>query len=241
MHDTSGSFHDAVTDFRYLRERGFPEKAALKMVGDRYRLTRLGRNCLFRGVILRAKAQARMAKLVTAERVEGASLGMDWYNVLITVESHLRGTPLFIAEDGLVRDSAAAHGSYRGDHLTARAVGEIVSALAALRPRRVDVFLDSPIAHSGLMAEDLRGRLAAVPGLLHEVSLAHTADYPLKSYAGIVATSDSVILDAAPGIFDLARHVLETAFRVTPPSLEEVARPAPGGPWRLLESGNPAP
>jgi hypothetical protein len=228
-------------DYRYLKERGFPDKAALKLVGDRYRLSRTGRNCLFRGVIVGAVADSRSRKSVSSHEVEGNALGVDWYNVLITVESHLRGTVLFIADDGLLRDSSAAHGSYRRSALTERAVQEILSAVRSLRPRRVDAFLDSPIAHSASMAEELRSLLGGIPGLGVKVDLAHTADFPLKTYEGIVATSDSVILDSSTRVFDLARFALERGFGFTPLPLQELARRFPEGPERLFESETPGP
>ena len=49
-----------------------------------------------------------------------------------------------------------------------------------------------------------------------------SADYPLKSFAGVVATSDSSIVDreAVREVFDLARWVLETSYGA---QLREVA------------------
>ncbi len=233
------NFDAAIQDYRYLKEKGFPEKAALKLVGDRYRLSRTGRNCLFRGVILGSRAEERGRKLAAAAEGRGRSLGIDWYNVLITVESYLHGTILFIADDGLLRDSTAVHGSYRRSPATARAVSEILSCLASLGPRRVDVVLDSPIAYSGVMADDLRSLLGGLAEMDSHVDLAHSADFPLKSYDGLVATSDSVVLDAAARVFDLARFVLLNGFGFTPLPLAELARGAPEALGRLLESETP--
>jgi hypothetical protein len=233
------NFALAILDYRYLKEKGFPEKGSLKLVGDRYRLSKVGRNCLFRGVADARTAEARRRKIAMPEAVRGSDLGIDWYNVLITVESYLGGALLFLSDDGLLRDASGTHGSYhRGTH-TPRALQEILAALRALSPRRVDVFLDSPIARSAEMAGELREALAGIPQIVSEVSLAHTADFPLKAHRGLVATSDSVVLDAAGSVFDLARHVLEGRFSFTPPRLEELALRTPGGPGRLLESGSP--
>jgi hypothetical protein len=208
----------SLDDYRYLREKGYSEKASLKLVGDRHRLSRVERNTLFRGVIPGDAAAARRRKLVPPDALRGQWLGIDWYNVLITVESFLRGYPLFISDDGITRDSSATHGSFRRTAVTDRALDSILEALAALAPGRVDAFLDSPIAFSGLMAEEARSRLSilSIPSL---VALEHTADYPLKSYSGIVASSDSVILDCAGRVFDLPRFVVQAAFKVTPPDL----------------------
>jgi len=209
----------SLDDYRYLREKGYPEKAGLKLVGDRYRLSRAERNTLFRGVIPREIAAMRKTKLLSPDLLRDKGLGIDWYNVLITVESFLRGFPLFISDDGVTRDSSATHGSFRSTVITERALDAIMRALDALCPGRVDAFLDSPIPFSGLMAEEIRARLSklSIPFL---VTLEHTADYPLKSYSGIVASSDSVILDSAGMVFDLPRFVVQAAFDVTPPDLD---------------------
>ena len=48
----------------------------------------------------------------------------------------------------------------------------------------------------------------------HRVSVFPSADYPLKSFSGIVATSDSSIIDRdqVRRVFDLARFVIESRF-----------------------------
>jgi len=212
-------FELALDQYRYLREKGYPEKASLKLVGDKHRLSRIERNTLFRGVIPDVIAEGRKRKLLAPASLEGQSLGIDWYNVLITVESFLRGFPLFISDDGIIRDSSATHGSYRRTSLTDRALDAIQDALRALAPGSMDAFLDSPIAFSGLMADETRKRLALL-SIPFRVTLEHTADYPLKSYRGVVASSDSVILDCAEHVVDLPRFVVEEGFHFIPPSLD---------------------
>jgi hypothetical protein len=211
-------FELAIEDYRYLREKGYPEKASLELIADRHRLSRVERNTLFRGVIPYTIAETRKHKLVAPAGLEKQSLGIDWYNVLITVESFLRGLPLYISDDGITRDSSATHGSYRRTALTDKALDSIFDALRALEPGRIDTFLDSPIAFSALMAEEVRRRLTlhCIP---YRVTLEHTADFPLKNYSGVVASSDSIILDCAERVFDLPRFVVQAAFHFTPPFL----------------------
>jgi hypothetical protein len=225
------NFREACTTYRYLLDRGFTDKASIILVGDRHRLTKTERNCLYRGVTSQLVGSRRQGKIVPPPRVRQASLAIDWYNVLITVESRLRGLPVFLAEDGVVRDASATHGSYRPSHITAQAMDALVSTLATLWPSRVVAWLDSPIAFSGEMARDLRSRLLGLP-FPCEVSLALSADYPLKAFAGIVATSDSVLLDKAESVCDLARIVLVTAWGFSPPPVQDLFPSSPGEPGR---------
>ena len=156
-------------------------------------------------------------------------LGIDWYNVLITVESYLKGQQVFLCEDGVVRDSAGLHGSYRPTEPTIRAREEILRCVRAMAPRHLDVYLDSPLAFSGLMASELRDLLSSA-SFPAEVHLAHSADYPLKSHLGIVASSDSVVLDAASRVLDLSRCVLEDSFGFTTPDVHDLFPSTPGEP-----------
>ena len=226
---STNNFSEACGTYKLLREMGYPEKATLKLVGDRHNLSRTQRNCLFRGVIVRRMAAERVKRVVTPPVAAGMSLGLDWYNVLITVESYLKGQVLFICDDGMLRDASATHGSYRATPQTGRAMVEIVAEVSRLEPSRVDVFLDMPIAFSGLMAEDVRSRLASL-AFASEVVLVPSADFPLKAYGGTVATSDSAILDSCVQALDLARLVLERRFGFNPPAVHELFAGFPGSP-----------
>jgi len=223
---SKGFFADACRDFKLLKELGYPDNASLKLVGDRYGLSREQRNCLFRGVVQDSVAARRIRKIVKPADVHGAALGLDWFNILITLESYLKGTRLFLSDDGMVRDCAAVHGSWRKGPVTDRATGEILAALSDLSPMRIDVMLDSPIAHSGLMAESLRLELRR-SGMAYTVRLERSADYPLKSYEGIVASSDSAIMDHASRLLDLPRRILWGCFSFSPPPLSGLFDPDP--------------
>ncbi len=216
------NFKYAIIDYKYLLNRNYPEKASIKLVGDRYRLDRTARNCLFRGVVKNNIAIERKKKLVTHKEVKNNPIGIDWYNVLITVESYLKGHILFISEDGLLRDSAGVHGSYRKNDITERAIKIISDTLSMLSPLKTDIFLDSPISHSrdmGFYIEEVltKGGIKDVT-----VSIIKSADFPLKSYNGIVATSDSVIIDNAKYIFDLPRYALKKNFSYTAKHLKNL-------------------
>jgi len=226
---STNSFAEACSTYKLLREKGYPENATLKLVGDRHNLSRLQRNCLFRGVTVACAASERMEKIVTPQSVAGKPLGLDWYNILITVESYLRGQILFVGDDGMLRDASATHGSYRAASFTGRAMDEIAGEISRLEPSRVDAYLDMPVAFSGLMAENLRARLGVL-ACRTEVTLVPSADYPLKKYAGIVASSDSAILDSCTSVLDLARTVLSGRFGFNPPAVHDLFRESPGSP-----------
>jgi hypothetical protein len=216
------SFKEAIEDYRYLRNRHYPPRALLKLVGDRYRLTRVQRNCLFRGVITDEVCGIRKNKLAGYEAIKACCIGIDWYNVLITVESYLKGYPVFVSDDGMVRDASGIHGNYRTTKITDRAIAEIFSVLSELTPGRIDLFIDSPVSYSGQMAGELREGMNQHFHIPFSIEVVPSADFPLKNYDGIVISSDSIILDHATIIFDLARYVLSEHFHFTPPELQNL-------------------
>jgi len=224
----STKFQAAIKEYRYLKTRNYPERAALKLVGDRHRLSTLERNCLFRAVMPGAVSLARRRKLLSAPALAGMALGVDWYNVLITVESYLKGCPVFLADDGIVRDSAGVHGSYHPSRVTDKAIAEILGGILQLQPLQVDLFLDSPIPHSGLMAAQLRSSTEDFTAGPMRVWVIPSADYLLKTYPGVVASSDSIIMDqeAANAFFDLPRFILKRSFLFAAPTLRRLRLPA---------------
>jgi hypothetical protein len=218
------SFRQAIEDYRYLKNRRYSDRAALKLVGDRWRLGTLQRNCLFRAVFAEEDCRLRRGKLVEPAAVRGRSLGVDWYNVLITVESYLKGFPVFLADDGLLRDSSGVHGSYRAGKVTEPAVAAILGWLQRIGLKGLELHLDAPISFSGAMAEELRDRIAARLAIPFTVNLSPSADYPLKSFDGVVATSDSSIIDqkGVREVLDLARCVLEASFATQVPAVDQL-------------------
>ncbi len=127
------NFANAVKDYRYLENRAFPDKAALKLVGDRYELTKIQRNMLFRGVVSRSDSIERLGKLVERAQFRQYPLAIDWYNVLITIESYLKGLPVFLADDGVLRDATGMHGSYRMGKVTEQAFDVLIRSLRELK------------------------------------------------------------------------------------------------------------
>ncbi len=206
------AFENAAADYRFLRNRGYPKRGALKLVGDRYRLSTLERNTLFRGIVPENDGAPRRRKLQPPGALAGQPLGIDWFNVLITLESYLKGFPVFVADDGVLRDASGVHASYRPGPVSARAARELLIAVAGLAPAAADFFLDAPIPFSGAMAGGLREQLARELPVAATVQVVPSADFALKTYPGVVASSDSVIMDSAGRVFDLPRHVLETRF-----------------------------
>jgi hypothetical protein len=217
------NFKTAVQDFRHMKNRGYSDHSLLKLVGDRYRLSRTARNCLMRGISDRAQALARKKKIIKPSMVSGMRLWVDWYNVLITVEGYLKGSLLFLSDDGIIRDAAAVHGSYRVSAVTDAAIRAILDACISLSPLEMGIFIDAPVSYSGGMKALLLSILDELaPGFPIVVEVVPSPDYLLKNRDGVKASSDSVIMDERGRVLDLPRLVLLTRYGFVPKKIDDL-------------------
>ena len=197
---------NASEDFRYLLNRRYPRKAALELVGNRYGLTFDERHLLHRGVFSSRDSQARQKKKISIQGVRNKDLAIDGHNVLITIEAGLSGRPLILGDDGYVRDISGLSGSFKKTKRTEEAIQFIIRALKEWKPRQTLFLLDAPISMSGRLAEEIRDRLKR-DNLLGDAMAVKVPEKILIGFPGIVATSDTDIIDRSKKVLDLAGYV----------------------------------
>lgn len=198
----------AAADLCWLRSRGYPDKASLKLAGDRYNLRLRQRTALQRCAVDDAAAARRRASEVGAEAVRGEPLQIDGYNALLTVEAALGGGVVLAGRDGNFRDMAAMSSHFRRVDQTRPALGLIGAYLDEIGCRRVLWYLDRPISNSGRLKATML-EVAAEHGWPWDVELVPDPDKVLAVATGVVATADGGILDQGPRWFNLARRVVE--------------------------------
>lgn len=190
---------EALFELSWLLSRGYTETAALKIVGDRHGLHKRQRMALRRSACSDAQLQLRVPK--RSPDLAMQQVGVDGFNSIITFEAMLSGGPIFVGRDGVRRDIASVHGSYRRVEETDAAIDVIASLLHPARS--VTWFLDRPISNSGSLAQRLRGR-AEEQELPWTVEVVNSPDRELVAMTdAIVASSDSWILDHARRWMDL--------------------------------------
>ncbi len=143
-------------------------------------------------------------KVAPISCASGRDMGIDGFNVLITVESALQGKPVYICSDGLVRDLNLAYSSYKPSDKFDKAIEMLGSLLAEIKPRSATLYLDAPISKSGLMALRMREVLD-----INVVTSKHVDSDLLKHE--VVASSDSLVISKARCVVDLPREILRRA------------------------------
>lgn len=211
---------EAIEDLRYLLSRGYPRSSAVRFVGDRYLLDKSQRLLLYRAVFPCDVARMHKSKLVGPERILGSRLSIDGFNVLWTVSSAMKGDPVYLCDDGFVRDLSGVHGSVAG-----RKVSEpleiIISTVHSLGPKEVIFFFDRSVSRSGEIAGAVR-RMISRHQLIGDAITVLSPDSAVLESGGIIATSDSIVADKASILFDLAGYIIMVRLNVKPFSLKDL-------------------
>ena len=203
---------EAARDFRYLLNRGYPRKASLELAGNRYQLCAEERHLLHRAIFSDRDSTVRAKKIVPLKEISNQALAIDGYNVLITVEAALRNHPLILGDDGFVRDISGTSGAFKRTDRTDQAIRLILRTLKKANPRQILFLFDAPISRSGELArevkarmkkEDLAGKAEAVP----------VPEKTLIGFRGIVATSDTALIDQSERVTDLAGFLIKRSIR----------------------------
>jgi hypothetical protein len=192
----------AVADLSWLLGRGYAPKAALALVGDRLQLRERQRRGVARCACSDAARRDRQQRHAPRAALRRRTLHVDGYNVLTTVQVALAGGLLLRGRDGCWRDLAGMHGRAPLASL-GTAIDAVGGAAARLGARRCTWYLDRPVSHSGRLAELLVER-ASANRWRWVVEVVNDPDPVLAAAAGVVATSDSVVLDRCGLWIDLA-------------------------------------
>ncbi|HFC97691.1 MAG TPA: DUF434 domain-containing protein [Thermosulfurimonas dismutans] len=210
------ALREAARDLAFLLDRGYPERAALKLVGDRFGLSRAEREFLIRATPPREIALSRRQKRVRAAELSGKRVTVDGYNVLATLSHALSGRPLVLSRDGFVRDAERAYGRFPGLEIQLpRMENLILCFFRRYPPAFLGIYLDAPVSGSGKLAERLRRRILTPLGVPGEVLAVKEAERLVLS-GEVVCTADGALIDRARRVFDLAGHLIRYSLRMAP-------------------------
>jgi len=204
---TTHHLQEAAIDFRYLLNRDYPRRASLDLVGNHHQLTFDERHLLHRGVFSRDDARKRLKKKVSLQKISGQELAIDGYNVVITIEAALSGRPLILGDDGFLRDISGLSGNFKMTRRTEESLRLIYALLKERKPRRTMFLFDAPISKSGSLAQEVKRHLQEM-AIRGDAEAVRVPEDILIGFPGIVATSDTAIIDQTARIVDLAGFLI---------------------------------
>ncbi len=214
----SDEFIKAARDFAYLVNQQYPRKTILKIVGDRYLLNSFQRILLSRGIFRDEEIRKRISK--TVRDIRSRAISIDAYNVLFTISNYLLGRLVFVSNDRFLRDAGEVYGKLHKDPVFSRAIELTLNYLKKMSPSRVEFLLDKPISHSAELAGRLRASMEKEE-ISGNAQIDKNPDAVLiRQGKGIIATSDSDILDETElPVVDLAHLILADRFTLDLPDL----------------------
>jgi len=204
-------FQKGLADYFYLINKNYPEKGALKLVGDRYKLSKEFRTILYRGVSSNENSKKRAERLI--ER-PGDVLVIDGYNVLFTLLNYRLGRFVFICTDSICRDAGSLFGKIKEEKFFHECLILLTDYLGKLRDVLLEMYLDSPVSMSQKHKDEVE-ELFAKNNINGKVHLVPSADIALlENQEGTLATSDSAIIDHSSNpILDIPRYIIEKKYK----------------------------
>jgi hypothetical protein len=198
----------AVSDFSWLLSRGYAENSSLKLVGDHYRLTKRQRKAVLRAACSDTQRAHRQQIALIPAALQGQTVAIDGYNLLITIEVALSGGIIFQCRDGAYRDIASVHGTYRKVQETMPALKIIGQTLNSLNVASAHWYLDAPVSNSGRL-KGFMHEMAQEYGFPWGVELVNNPDRTIVATSEMIPiSSDGWVIDHAGRWFNMHRHIV---------------------------------
>lgn len=213
-----GHLQQAAEEYLWMLSKGYPQGPSLKLVGDRFMLSRDHRQILYRGISPSGQAASRKEKI--GEVRKGDRVLIDTYNVLFTVNNYLLGKPLFISNDGLLRDAGEMRGRIINKPQFSRSVSLMLEVLQMWQGASFTHYLDEPVSFSGRLSIELCKDMAEME-IDGDAFTVKSPDKMLREEeSDAICTSDGGIIDQYQGrIIDLPRFLLMQFFQADFPCL----------------------
>jgi len=168
--------------------------------------------------VAQSAVRSRQATACGVEDLQGATVAIDGFNLLILLEGALSGAYLFKGLDGVYRDISGVHGSYKRVAQSAKAIDLVGQTLVALGVQKVYWYLDKPVSNSGRLKVRLFEKAAAA-GYDWEVELVYNPDKAVAEHHGITISADGWVLDESKKWFNLTAYLLEKALIMPVPPI----------------------
>ncbi len=198
----------ATDHLSWLLSHGYAPPSSLKLVGDRFNLVARQRAAVMRSACSDDSLASRNSRAIRPVGLGGIDLEIDTFNLLITLEAALAGGVILVGRDGVFRDLASIHGSYRSVHQTECAIALSAQFLSQHGIGQVLWRIDRPVSNSGR----LRARLlqyASDHKLAWQVRLDDDPDRVLGAEYETVVSADAQVLNRVTRWANLARWIIE--------------------------------
>ncbi|ESU29010.1 hypothetical protein FLJC2902T_10440 [Flavobacterium limnosediminis JC2902] len=202
------TFKEALSDLHYLLSRNYSEKNALQAVGTRYKLTQRQLRAIQSMAASEEQLTVVKSKAVTIDRLMGADLVFDGFNVLILLETLFSNAYLFKGLDGCYRDLSSVHGTYKRVSQTTLALDCVASFYKRHKIGNIIWIFDKPVSNSGRIKKMIE-ELSHKENLNWSVILENNADQAIIDQQKITVSSDAYIIRNCSHWFNFIGYLIE--------------------------------
>ncbi len=195
----------AAEEVLFLLNHGYPVKGATRFVGDHYMFSERQRLALARSVSPEEEIVSRKNREVNS--IEGETIYIDGFNVIIGLEIAYSESMLFRCMDGTIRDLAGLRGTYRMIPETDLAIKALLKTLESSKAGKAVIYLDKPVSNSGRLKQKIYEYAEYIDTEI-EVIIIDAVDYELK-HKQLIASGDAIILNECDKWFNLVKRVIE--------------------------------
>ncbi|MCL1935159.1 MAG: DUF434 domain-containing protein [Defluviitaleaceae bacterium] len=196
----------AQLEIQWLLDKDYPIKNAIKFVCDHYMISTRQRLALLRATAPTLAIKERKNKQAT--NLENKTLHIDGFNLIITLEVALSGSPIIKSMDCAVRDLAEIRGTYRLIDKTDIAIDLIANKLKSMKVYSVVFYLDEQVSNTGRLKAKILERLQ---NLKVSVEIIKNVDKVLKN-KDYVVTSDAMIINECTSWVNLANDIISESI-----------------------------
>ena len=194
----------AAEEVLFLLNHGYPVKGATRFVGNHYMFSERQRLAIARTVSPEVQITSRLEREVN--NIEGETIYIDGFNVIIGLEIAFSESMLFTCMDGTIRDLAGLRGTYRLIPETDLAVKALLKTFKFLKVEKAIIYLDKPVSNSGRLKQKIC-KYADDGDIEVEVFIEDAVDYVLKQKP-LIASGDAIILDECDKWFNIVKCVI---------------------------------
>ncbi|HIE23319.1 MAG TPA: hypothetical protein EYP68_03720 [Candidatus Korarchaeota archaeon] len=198
----------AARELAALAYLGYPENPSFSLISVRYSLSDKDLFALKKIVRWPEEAISNSLKKISPELAFGKEIRVDGYNVLGTIQAIIEEQPIFLSNDGYVRDITSAYRSFHQREVSDRTIELLLKELERINPREVLILFDQPVSKSGELSARVRNLLRSTE-LRGDARTEKSVDSEV-SRGEISASSDVAVIRKAKAVLDLPGLVGES-------------------------------
>ena len=194
----------AAVETRWIMNRGYGPDQTITFVGNHYMLSKRQRMALYRSVMADEERALHAAKEV---KELAGPVYIDGFNIIISLEVALSGSLMLLGDDGVIRDLAGLHGTYRIIDKTEPAVRLLKKELVK-HPgiTEIHIYLDRPVSNSGRLKALMEDGFSDVPGVTME--LVDSPDRCLRGRFNVIS-ADSIVMNESRTWYNAVSRIIE--------------------------------